>query len=159
MYELGSIEESISVVIMLSKIIRLTISAFALTAPVSAVAGEIGVSNSWSSGFREGTGSTVTDFTSTTQINETATYGAFKIEGGASAIDNIAPATGNGNGKGNGNGLAVAAPQAPSFEYLAGSWGEGSRTMTQDSTAQGTSTETYSFGSNNFSHSVSVFAR
>ena len=139
----------------MNRFIFLLFSTFFLT-PAVALAGEIGVTNSYGTSFRDGTGSTIIDFTSNIQTIENSSFGAEKEESSFFINGEITADIEGGEGGAEGT---IDGASFFSGESLSSSWGEGTRTMTEETSVTGNTFEDYSFGSNNFSHSLSVFSR
>lgn len=141
---------------MMNRLIHIAIPFSLAIVPAASLAAEIGVTNSYSHSYREGTGITTIDFITNEQVTENTKFGAIKIE--TSSFDGNIPALeedrpGLGLGRGNAQGLPFT------DTAFAASIGFGSRDLTSNTQITGNTTETYSFGSTNFSHSVGVFSR
>lgn len=130
----------------------------------NSIAGELGVTNSYGHSFREGTGVTNIQFQTNSQTTENSSYGAVKFEkssydGGSTQVTspgNSGNTPGNGNGNGNNGGVTAPVFSDTAFSK---SFGFGERNYTETTNVTGTTNDTYSFGSTNFTHSVGVFSR
>lgn len=150
---------------------------FASLATMSpAFAGELGVTNSYGSSFRYGTGVTHIDWTTNSQTTEQSGYGAIKVERSRfNGETTFNPNNGFGNGNqtppgnsggnnnaenGNGGNGGVSQPQVPfSDSAFSASLGFGTRNYNETTNVTGNTVENFTFGSNNFTHSVGVFSR
>ncbi|MFZ9243187.1 MAG: hypothetical protein ACO295_08295 [Sediminibacterium sp.] len=134
----------------------------------SAFAGEIGVTNSYGHSWRTGTGQTNVQWVTNSQLDEQSVSIAGKIETttsetltGAGGLSNDwedgdDKDKGKGNDKGSGGALGGTYAGSESLSF-AGTIG--TRNYTETTNVDGESTESYSFGSSNFTHSVSTFSR
>jgi hypothetical protein len=126
----------------------------------NSIAGELGVTNSYGNSFREGTGMTNIQFQTNSQTTENSSYGAVKFEkssyGGGSfeTPSSNAPGNPNNNGGNQGGNDSLFSDNA-----FSASFGFGERNYTETTNVTGTTTDNYSFGSTNFTHSVGVFSR
>lgn len=141
----------------------------------SAIAGELGVTNSYGHSFRYGTGTTNIQFTTTSQLTENSTAGAIKIETSTFNQNSAGANNGFGNGdqgapgnSGNANNAENANAGSGTLQDLVGSFSDrafaasinyGTRNYTENTTANGTTNDQYTFGSTNFTHSVGTFSR
>lgn len=145
---------------MSNKLIALVSSTVLFTG--SAFAGEIGVTNSYGHSFRNGTGTTNIEWRTNSQTTEQTSYGAIKLETSAYNQNN-----GWGNGdqdppgnSGPNNNAENGGGGSPfSDRAFAASLVFGSRNYTDETRVNGSTAETYSFGSTNFTHSVGAFSR
>lgn len=125
------------------KVSAISFSTLLLVSPV--FAGEIGVTNFYGHSWREGSGSSTTDFTSTTVTSDQYTFEASKTD--------IVDVTETGPSQGSsGTDTFTSYSEASSSTS-----GTGTLNSTVDVT--GGSDDIYTFGSNNFTHSVGVFSR
>lgn len=133
----------------------------------SAIAGELGVTNSYGHSFRHGTGTTNINWSSNSQVTEQSASGAIKIErtsfdGSSNTNNGIGNGAQNPPGNSGGNGNAPTVPNlGDNFtdNAFAASASFGTRNYTESTTSSGTTNDTYSFGSTNFTHSVGTFSR
>ena len=149
----------------------------------STFAGELGVTNSYGNSFRSGTGTTNIQWTTNAQLTEQSAFGAIKLEtssyNGGSGFNNgwgngdhDAPGhsgphnhaeNGGDKDKGKGKDKDNGGLPNPGSSYgdraFAASLAFGTRNYTENTSVTGTTEETYSFGSSNFTHSVGVFSR
>lgn len=128
----------------------------------SSFAAELGVTNSYGHSFRNGTGTTNIEFQTNSQLVEKSVYGAVKLETSSyGGNETTTTGLGDGNGNGNGNGNSPNVPDTGNYSdnAFALSFGLGTRNYTENTTVTGSTVETYSFGSTNFTHSVGVFSR
>lgn len=153
---------------MLKSISYAIVSAIVLSG--SAFAGELGVTNSYGNSFRYGTGTTNIQFNTTSQLSENSTAAAIKLEkstfNGASGLNNgfgngDQDAPGNSGGNNNAENANSIRDLVGSFSdrAFAGSINYGTRNYTENTNANGTTNEQYTFGSTNFTHSVGTFSR
>ena len=132
----------------------------------SAIAGEIGVTNSYGNSFRNGTGTTNIQWTTNSQLSEQTSFGAIKLEkssfdgkgnNGWGNGDDDAPGKSGGKNKAENGGNQTSVPF--SDKAFAASLVFGTRDYTENTQVTGSTAETYSFGSTNFTHSVGAFSR
>jgi hypothetical protein len=129
----------------------------------SALAGEIGVTNSYGHSFRNGTGVTNIQFNTNSQLTENSIYGAVKKEtssyGNIETTTTTSPGNSGNTPGGENSGNTTTTPGEFSDIASSFSFGFGERNYTETTNVTGTTQETYSFGSTNFTHSVGVFSR
>lgn len=132
----------------------------------SAFAGEIGVTNSYGHSFRNGTGTTDIQWTTNAQLTEQTSFGAIKLEkssfngnenNGWGNGDQDAPGKSGDKNKAENGGGQTSVPF--SDKAFAVSLVFGTRNYAEDTKVTGSTAETYSFGSTNFTHSVGAFSR
>jgi hypothetical protein len=113
---------------------RIAPAVLLLSAFSPALAGEVGVTNSWSHGLRTGSGTSQTTVRSQRQESGSATNSAFKVEHGV-----LQPSSGLGT-------------------YFAGAYSTGSSKYSESQSAKYSENSKFNFSDENGSHSVSAFS-
>lgn len=130
------------------KKLAIILSPFVLFAG-SSFAGELGVSNSYGNSFRQGSGTSSVHWSTNSQLNEHSINGAIKIE----------TSSYGGNSENDHDDKNSSTPSGFSDQAFSAAFGYGTRDYSETTKASGSSKDTYSFGSTNFTHSVSTFSR